>query len=99
MLVLSEKQVSPAGARSRREARLPEEAGFCLGGDLWPECDGYRLVLVEKRRFHTHGAAGRHHRREALERLLEQDSQLETSQRRAQAEVPAAGAERLVLGV
>ena len=35
----------------------------------------------------------------ALQRLLEQDLQLEPRQRGAEAEVPAAGAERLVLGV
>ena len=45
------------------------------------------------------GGPGPLHLRIARQRLLEQDPQLQPGQRRAEAEVPAAGAERLVLGV
>ena len=44
------------------------------------------------------GPAGELHLRKAGERLLEQDLQLEAGERGAEAEVAAAGAERLVLG-
>src|SRR5215212_7813392 len=61
--------------------------------------DRQRLQLVDERRLGVLGVSGELHLRVARQRLLEQDPQLEAGQRGTEAEVAAAGAERLVLRV
>src|SRR5207302_9632134 len=63
------------------------------------EPHGQRLQLVDEQRLRREGIPGERDVGVALERLLDQDAQLQPCERRAQAEVPSAGAERLVLGV
>ena len=58
-----------------------------------------RLQLVEEPGFDERGLACERNRRKALERLLEQDLQLEPGERRAQTEVAPPCTEGLVLGV
>src|SRR3954468_3865611 len=64
---------------------------------LAPEPDRQRPQLVDELRLDVGGRARDLHVREALERLLEQDVELQPGERGAEAEVPAAGAESLVL--
>src|SRR4051812_13763249 len=61
--------------------------------------DGQELELIEKGGDRRIRIAGRLHVREALQRLFEEDLELEPGKRGAQAEVAAAGAEGLVLRV
>src|SRR4051812_27021253 len=63
------------------------------------QADRQRLELVDERRLGVQRLAVELQVREPRERLLEQDLQLQARERGAQAEVPAAGAEGLVLGV
>src|SRR5947209_14570933 len=60
--------------------------------------DRERLQLVDEQRFGVERGAGDLDPREAPERLLEHHLQLQPCERRAEAEVTAARAERLVLG-
>src|SRR6476646_394116 len=69
------------------------------GRGLRRQAYGERLQLVEEQRFDVLGPLVQRDLRVALQRLLDQDPQLEARERRAQAEVTAACAERLVLGL
>src|SRR3954447_4594199 len=60
---------------------------------------GQRLELVDEGGFRERRLARDRHRRVARERLGDQHPQLEPRQRGAEAEVPAARAERLMLGI
>src|SRR5919106_5306997 len=66
---------------------------------LRPKADRQRLQLVDELRLGVLGRARELDLREARQGLLEQDPELESSQRGAEAEVPTSSAERLVLGV
>src|SRR3954463_4949153 len=70
-----------------------------MGRTLRPQPHRHRLGLVDEPRLGEWHGAGELHLREALERLLDHDPQLEPRQRGAEAEVTAARAERLVLGI
>src|SRR4051794_3904378 len=63
------------------------------------QADRQRLELVDEGRLDVARLARQLHVREALERLLQEDRELQAREGRAQAEVPPAGAEGLVLGV
>src|SRR6266496_3907785 len=58
-----------------------------------------RLQLVEERRLDDRRRARELHRRIALERLLQEDVELEPGERGPEAEMAAAGPERLVLRI
>src|ERR1700676_175974 len=66
---------------------------------LRAQSNGKRLELVREPRLDVLRCVGDLHRGEPRERLLDQDPQLEARKRGTQAEVPAPGAECLVLGV
>src|SRR5215212_6705610 len=63
------------------------------------EPDRQAFQLVEEAGLEVDGRPRHHHPRVPREGLLEQDLQLQPRQSRAEAEVPPAGAERLVVGV
>src|SRR5581483_1400976 len=61
--------------------------------------DADRFLLIEEQRADRVRLADQLHFRPTLDRLLQQDPQLQTRERGPETEVPAAGAERLMLGV
>src|SRR5437764_2660435 len=83
---------SPTSPSARASSSPPD--ALPSGG----EPDRQRLELVEEQRFDGDRRSGELDLRIARQRLLEEDPQLQARQRGAQAEVPAARAEGLVLG-
>src|SRR3954451_22636848 len=83
---------TPTPWSTRRSTRTDESA-------LAVQPDRQRLELVDERRLGVVALAGQLDAGVALERLLDERAQLQPRERGAQAEVPAARAEGLVLGV
>src|SRR4051812_2203637 len=80
-------------------APIPMASPVLRAPPYWLPANGQRLQLIQESPDDRLGLARDLHVGESLQRLLEEDLQLEAGQRRAEAEVAAAGAEGLVLGV
>src|ERR1700680_1499021 len=81
-------------------ARQPRRnPSVSLEVELRPQSNRQRLELVGEPRLDVLRGVGYLHVGKTRERLLDEDPQLEARKRSPQAEVPAAGTERLVLRI
>src|SRR4051795_7592813 len=110
-VTISTKRSSPTWKPARqRPMPRPPSTGSGIGAlslptggprfrSLWLQYHGQSLELIDERRLDELAVADDLHVRVAPDRFLEHDLQLEARQRRTEAEVPATGAECLVIGI